>query len=153
MYHFDGVILDGKGVERVTLRASADTFAATAKPAVDRLFVALVEELKSPLMQIARQAEYLETINKPASDVQLRYMRHNADMMLRLVDSYLFTLRLARESRAEFLAEPVSISSILHEARERLLDAARERNVELHLNIAGKYEPVLAHPQALTSAL
>jgi K+-sensing histidine kinase KdpD len=115
--------------------------------------MALAEELKTPLMQIARQAELLETHGKSVPEDQLRYMRHNADMTLRLIDSYLFTLRLSRDSRNGFSAEPVSISSILHEARARLLDAARERNIALHLNIAGKYEPVLAHPQALTSAL
>jgi len=129
------------------------TSGITAADAFDRLFVALAEDLKSPLMRIARQAELFEMVGQAAPQEQAVCLRRNADMMLRLLDSYLLGMRLSREPDALFMFQPVSVAAVLHEACGRLSDVALERNVALELTIGGKYEPVMAHRQALTSAL
>lgn len=127
------------------------TSSGATSDALDRLFMALAEELKSPLLRIARHAELL-ALNGDASD-GIASMRMNADMTLQLLDSYLLSLRLTREPEVQFAVQPVSVGAILHEARGRLEDIAREYSVELELDIAGKYEPVLANDRALTTAL
>lgn len=123
----------------------------TSSDALDRLFMALAEELKSPLLRIARHAELLALNGQ--SDSSLASMRMNADMTLQLLDSYLLSLRLSREPDMLFAIKPVSVSAVLHEARGRLADVAREYSVDLELDIAGKYEPVMADDRALTTAL
>ena len=80
-------------------------------------------------------------------------MQMNVDMMLQLLDGYLLSLHLTREPEALFAAQPVSVGAVLHETRARLADVAREYRIELDLNIGGRYEPVMAHRQALISAL
>ncbi len=122
-----------------------------ASDALDRLFMALAEELKSPLLRIARHAELLAL--NGSSDESLASMRMNADMTLQLLDSYLLSLRLTREPDTLFAVQPVSVSAVLHEARGRLADVAREYSVDLELDIGGKYEPVMANDRALTTAL
>jgi hypothetical protein len=123
----------------------------TASDAFDRLFMALAEELKSPLLRIARHAELL-ALNGGAED-GLTSVRMNADMTLQLLDSYLLSLQLTRDPETAFAVQPVSVSAVLHEAQGRLADVAREYSVELELDIAGKYEPVMANDRALTTAL
>lgn len=124
----------------------------TASDALDRLFMALAEELKSPLMRIARHAELL-AMNSGDPTEGLARMRMNADMTLQLLDSYLLSLRLTRDPDMLFAVQPVSVGAILHETCGRLSDVAREYDVELELEISGKYEPVLANDRALTTAL
>jgi len=133
------------------VQATSGTSASNAADTHDRLFMTLAEELKSPLMRIARQSELLALGNECAAD--LRSVRMNADMTLRLLDSYLLSLRLAREPDTLFAVQPVSVGAVLHEAQGRLTDVAREYDVELGLDIGGRYEPVMANDQALTTAL
>lgn len=133
------------------MQATSGISAASAVDTYDRLFMALAEELKSPLMRIARQSELLELGSECAAG--LSSVRMNAEMTLRLLDSYLLSLRLAREPDALFAVQPVSVGAVLHEARGRLADIAREYDVELELDIGGRYEPVMANDQALTTAL
>lgn len=123
-----------------------------ASSAFDRLFMALAEELKSPLLRIARQTELLVASGEHAPE-SLRGMQMNADMTLQLLDSYLLSLHLTREPDALFTVQPVSVGAVLHEARGRLADVAREYDVALELNIGGRYEPVMANARALTTAL
>lgn len=122
-----------------------------ASETLDRLFLALAEELKSPLLRIARHAELL-ALNGSSCD-GVASMRMNADMTLQLLDSYLLSLQLSREPNAFFALQPVSVSAILHEAQGRLVDIAREYSVELELDIGGRFEPVMANDRALTAAL
>jgi signal transduction histidine kinase len=116
----------------------------------ERLFMALAEELKLPLQQIARQAELGITQNTVAS---LFAIQTSADMTLQLLDSYLLGLRLASEPEERFEVEPVSVSAVLLDAKTQLASTAKQYNVELDLHINGRYEPVMAHRYALKAAL
>jgi hypothetical protein len=61
-------------------------------------------------------------------------------------------VRLALEPE-QLAVEPVSVSSVLYDTGQQLAGMARNYGVELELNIAGRYGPVLAHRQGLQAAL
>lgn len=117
-----------------------------------RLFVALGEELKLPLEQIARQAELQQLANGELREPMQR-IRTSADMSLHLLDSYLMSLRLGMLPEAKLALEPVSVAAVLHETVETLRTTARQYSVDLRLHVDGKYAPVLAHQAGLKSAL
>lgn len=117
-----------------------------------RLFMSLGEELKLPLMQIARQAE-LELSLKNDRHEPLEQIQSSADMSLQLLDSYLMSLRVGLTPETKLTLAPVSVAAVLHETAEQLQTAARQYGVELELHIDGKYEPVLAHQRCLHNAL
>lgn len=126
---------------------------ASMNPTLDesqRLFMALTEELKVPFEQIERRAE-LAALNGHVGDTKL--IAATADDALRLIDNYLLAIRLQQNPEAKFTAQPVSVAAILYDARAELMALANRYNVQLELDIAGKYGPVLAHDVALKSAL
>ncbi len=120
------------------------------------LFMAMAEELKLPLMHIARLAE-LESMRAPVTHTtklsSLMDIQSTADMSLQLLDSYLLSLRLSLQPEARLELEPVSVSAVLHDTVGSLRHVADQYGVELHLHVEGRYEPVMAHRQALQSAM
>lgn len=119
-----------------------------------RLFLTLAEELKLPLMYIARTAE-LEGMQLAGAAVSpvWRDVRDTADMSLQLLDSYLLSLRLSLQPEAKLALEPVSVSAVLYDTAHQLQAVAAQYGVELTLRVQGRYEPVLAHRQALQNAM
>lgn len=121
-----------------------------------QLFLALAEELKLPLMHIARLAE-LQSLtavsDAEATEAPLRDIRETADMSLQLLDCYLLSLRLSLQPEAQLDLEPVSVSAVLHDTAQQLSYVAGQYGVELQLRIQGRYEPVMANRQALQGAL
>lgn len=116
----------------------------------DQLFTSLAEELKLPLQQIARQAEGGIISKLPLES--LTNIQATADATLYLLDSYLLSLRLASDPEEKFATEPICVSAVLHDARSQLTRIAQRYDVDLELYIQNRYEPVLAHPQALKAA-
>jgi hypothetical protein len=113
-----------------------------------RLLLSVAEELKLPLLQIARQAEQA----RPGSKANLATIQATADSALRLLDNYSLGVRLALEPE-QMAIESVSVSSVLYDTGQQLESLAKSYGVELELNIAGRYGPVLAHRQGLQAAL
>jgi hypothetical protein len=113
-----------------------------------QLLLGVAEELKLPLLQIARQAE-LAQLNGTAN---LTGVQAAAQTALQLLDNYVLGVRLALEPQ-HFPLEAVSVSSVLYDAAQQLDSFAKSYGVELELNIAGKYGPVLANRQGLQAAL
>lgn len=113
----------------------------------ERLLKALAEQLKLPLLQIARQAELGASKQDTAS---LSSIQYTADMALRLVDSYLLSVQLQALPVLEL--EPVSVSALLQETAHRLNKLAKQYNCELEVQLSGKYQPVMAHRQSLEAA-
>lgn len=113
-----------------------------------RLLLSVAEELKLPLLQIARQAEQAQ-LN---GEADLATIRTTADSALRLLDNYALGVRLALEPE-QMAIEPVSVSSVLYDAGQQLNALAASYGVELELSIAGRYGPVLAHRRGLQAAL
>ena len=111
-----------------------------------QLLLALAEQLKLPLLQIARQAELGQPSDLPA-------VRTTAESALKLIDSYLLGVRLSTEGQTALALEPVSVSSVLYDVATDLTAAAQFYGVQLDLKVAGRYGPVLANRRALKSAL
>jgi hypothetical protein len=82
----------------------------------------------------------------------LKSINTQANAALLLADSYLMGLQLLRGQLALAL-EPVSVASLLNETAHELHGFAKQYSVDIDLQIAGKYGPVMAHPAALKSAL
>ena len=117
--------------------------------AAQRLLLSIAEQMKLPLLQISRQVE-LSRIQQPADLNQIRTLTDNA---LQLIDSYSLGLQLASQAPFELAPEAVSISSVLYDVDQQLRSLARLYNVQMELNIGGKFGPVLAHRRGLQSAL
>lgn len=113
-----------------------------------QLLLSVAEELKLPLTQIARLAEQGRLGGQP----DLKTMQTSADTALRLLDSYILGVRLALE-RDNLRPESVSVSSVLYDTGQELDALAKSYGVELHIGIAGRYGPVVAHRQGLQAAL
>lgn len=113
-----------------------------------QLLLSVAEELKLPLLQIARQAEQ----GQMHGQTDLALMQSTADTALRLLDNYVLGVRLALEPK-ELAIESVSVSSVLYDAGQQLDALAKSYGVSLELSIAGRYGPVLAHRQGLQAAL
>lgn len=115
--------------------------------AQERLLRALAEQLKLPLLQIAREAELAKQTNDQSVLTSINY---TADMALRLVDSYLLSVQLQALPMLEL--EPVSVSAVLQDTAHRLNQLAKEYHCDLEVHLSGKYEPVMAHRQSLEAA-
>lgn len=113
------------------------------------LLLSVVEELKLPLQQIARQVEQAERGGAPAGP---EIIQSTAEAALRLLENYALSIRLQNRPTALEL-EPVSVSSVLYDAGQQLDGLAKNYGVELELHIAGRYGTVMAHRQGLQSAL
>ncbi|HEV7454130.1 MAG TPA: hypothetical protein VGO07_02620 [Candidatus Saccharimonadales bacterium] len=115
------------------------------------LLSAVAEQLKVPLTVISRQAE-LGQLTGHTDPAGTALMRTQADAALQLVDSYLLGLELLR-SQAQLELEPVSVSSTLVDTAHALTRFAQEYNVDIEVEVGGKYEPVMAHARGLRAAL
>lgn len=113
-----------------------------------QLLLSVAEELKLPLLQIARQAEH----GRAHGAADLALMQSTADTALRLLDNYALGIRLALEPE-RFAPESVSVSSVLYDAGQQLGALAKSYGVALELNLAGRFGPVIAHRQGLQAAL
>jgi hypothetical protein len=113
--------------------------------------VAVAEQLKVPLAIIARRAELgAFTGNLESKDIGT--IATQADAALLLVDSYLLGLELLRtQTRLEL--EPVSVSSLLVDAAHDLYGFARHYAVEVELDAAGSFGPVMSNSRGLKAAL
>lgn len=116
----------------------------------EQLLLSIAEQMKQPLLQIARQAELAQLSD--ASPLQLSAIQGTADMALQLLDNYLFGARLALENDYRLQLEPVSISSVLYDSAQQLDGMAKRYGVELELQLGGKFGPVMANGKALQSA-
>jgi hypothetical protein len=112
----------------------------------EQLLLAVVEQLKLPLLQIARRAELGDAKTLPE-------IQTTADAAVKLLDNYLFGARLALDGQYELELEPVSVASVLYDSGQQLDALAKLYGVELELSLGGKFGPVMAHRSGLQSAL
>lgn len=115
------------------------------------LLKVVAEELKLPLMHIARQAE-LSRLTGAAPEIILGDVEAMASDALALIDSYVFGLELIERQQMLEL-EPVSLAAVLYDTAHGLERMAKQYNVELQLHIGGSYQPVMAHRAGLQAAL
>jgi len=113
-----------------------------------QLLLGVAEELKLPLLQVARLAEHGQLTGQP----NLAQIRSSAQTALQLVDNYALGVRLAQAPR-DIDLEAISVSSVLYDTSQELDALAKSYGVKLELHIAGRYGPVMANRQALQAAL
>ncbi len=115
------------------------------------VLAAVAEQLKVPLTVIARQAELAHMAGRTqAADPLL--VQTQADAALQLVDSYLLGLQLLRE-QTQLQLEPVSVPSTIVDIAHTLTRFAKQYNVDIEVDITGRYQPVMAHARGLRAAL
>lgn len=113
----------------------------------ERLLRALAEQLKLPLLQIARQAELAAN----PSSTYLNSISSIADMSLTLIDGFL--LSVERHDQQSLELEPLSVSSLLYDTAQALQPIARQHDCDIEVNLSGKYGPVMAHDKSVRAAL
>lgn len=114
----------------------------------EQLLQALAEQLKLPLLHISQHIE----LAKMGKEVKYDHIESVADMAIHLIDSYLLSHQLS-QSQIELQLEPVSISSVLQTAAERLSKIAQEYSCDVELHLSGRYAPVMGHRQSLEAAM
>lgn len=114
------------------------------------LLLSVVEQMKLPLLNIARRAE-LGVLS--AEDAGLNDIRITADAALQLLDNYILGVQLATQEAQLDHTEPVAISSVLYNAGQRLQPVAKAYGVQFDVSIDGKYGPVMTHRKGLEAAL
>lgn len=126
------------------------TAAAFENEQTRQLLLSVAEQLKVPLTHIARQTELAGL--PEATSLNTRAIQIQTTIALALVDNYLLGLELL-SSQTSLELEPVSVSSLLVDTAHALDGHAKQYGVDVSLQIAGRYEPVMAHQAGLRAAL
>lgn len=109
----------------------------------DTLFAALAEQLKTPLLQIARLSELKNT----DSTNQITAISEHA---LRLVDAYMHT---QAQAQAALILEPINASSVLYDAAHTLEPYARQFGCSIDIDLRGKSAPIMGHRHSLQTMM
>lgn len=114
-----------------------------------RLLRTLAEELKLPLLQIARSAELARLTGNPKDMERTEVL---ADTTLRLLDSYVLSTQTMLGQQTLHL-EPVSLRATLYDTAQYLYKLAKLYDCDVDLSVKGNFGLVMAHPAALQSAM
>jgi len=112
----------------------------------DNLLKMIIEQLKLPLLHIARQT----ALARYGTLTNYGDINSIAEMSIRMIDSYLLTK--GQNSQLGLQLEPVSISSVLHEAANNLYNLAKMYNCSIELELSGRFAPVMSQKSKLEAA-
>lgn len=130
---------------------SVPTTKAKSSMEAQALLKAVAEELKLPLMQIARNSE-LAAMNINSTEEILGNIGDSAKSALELIDGYILGLQLAEQQQALKL-EPVSAAAVMYDVAHKLDALAKRRELSLQLQIRSAEAPVMANRAGLSAAL
>lgn len=105
----------------------------------DLLFTALAEQLKLPLLQIARLSE-----SNSDYSPQINLISENA---LRLIDGFVHS-----SDQTELMFEPLSTAAVLRDVAELIQPLAAASNYQIHIE-SGNSRPIMAHHEVLKTML
>lgn len=108
----------------------------------------VADELKLPLMQIARQAE----AGQSGVVADLAKIQATAESALKLIDYYALGVRLSLDPQ-QLAPESLTVSSVLYDTGQELNAFAKNYGVTIELDIAGRYGPITANRKGLQAAL
>lgn len=114
-----------------------------------KLFRSFVESLRQPLYQMARVAELSVSTGETEALPELLLTTTSLE---RLINSFVLSLDSSSPERALELS-PVSLSAVLADVAHLLQPQANALACDIELYIAGRYGPVLAHPDGLQAAM
>jgi len=116
------------------------------------LLKVVAEEIKRPLIEIARASELASLTGQSSMKNVVTTVETSANMALELIDSYLLGLQLAGQQ--QFLElEPISIGSVLYDTAHDLDQFAKSHNAAIQLNFKKTHRSVMAHGSGLHTAL
>lgn len=108
----------------------------------DRMLVALAEQLKAPLIQIAQLAE-IDNFERQAASIGVL-----SKQALRSIDALVF---VRQQTILEL--EPVSVGAVLYDVAHELTALAQQNNIEIEINQRGNRAPIMAHTVGLKTLL
>lgn len=120
---------------------------ATGRGTSDQLLKVVVEQIKTPLLHIARQAELASS---GGAMLDSNSVSSIADMAIKLIDSYLLSLPVLEQS--ELQLEPISLAAVLRTAADNLSGLAKLYDCQVELNITGRFAPVMGQQRQLEAA-
>lgn len=109
----------------------------------DQLFAALAEQLKVPLLQIARLSELSQEAALPRISVI-------SEHALRLVDAY---AQAHAQNQIKLLLEPLTTSAVLYDVAVTLQPFAKQWGYSIEIDQQGKGVPIMAHRDSLRTML
>ncbi len=109
----------------------------------DQLFTALAEQLKVPLLQIARLSEL-------SSELALPRISAISEHALRLVDAY---AQAHSQDQTKLQLEPITTSAVLYDVAMQLEPFARQWEFTIEIDSQGKAVPIMAHRESLKTML
>ncbi len=112
------------------------------------LWRSLADELKLPLVQIARSAELAE-LSQPAN--QLRTIETTAANALRLIDGYLLVTSLGKQGQLDLA--PVSVTATLYDVAQDLYELSQLYDTSIDIRVHGSTGQAMAHGAGLKAAL
>lgn len=109
----------------------------------DQLFIALSEQLKVPLLQIARLTEVpsVETLPKISAI---------SEHALRLVNAY---VQVHAQHQTHLLLEPINSGAVLYDVATSLAPFAKQLGYKIDIDQQGKGVPVMVHRDSLKTML
>lgn len=113
----------------------------------DQLLSSLVNELKSPLILIARQAESEKESTKKT---EFEAIQKAAEKTLQLIDSYLLMAQAEYGQRALTL-EPIGVGAVIYEVATDIAPYAKAREVDFSIDVKDAH--VMANRQGLKAVL
>ena len=116
------------------------------------LLKVVAEELKRPLIEIARASELATLIGQSSLETVVATVGTSANTALDLIDSYLLGLQLAGQQQILEL-EPISIGSVLYDTAHDLNQFAKTYNASVQLSFKKTQRSVMAHGGGLHAAL
>lgn len=116
----------------------------------DQLLLSLAQQLRQPLLHIARQAE-LGRLLASAGGRSLEQILISSETALTLVDNYVLSLQTLARGQ-DLWREPVSVGAVLFDAAAELAPAAKQYGVLLELDTSSRIEPVSMHRPSLQAA-
>ncbi len=109
----------------------------------DQLFMALAEQLKVPLLQIARLSELSGKTVLPRISVV-------SEHALRLVDAY---SQSYAQKQTKLLLEPLTTGAVLYDVAIALQPFAKQWDYTIEIDQQGKGVPIMAHRESLKTML
>lgn len=109
----------------------------------DQLFTALADQLKVPLLQIARLSELSQEAALPRISVI-------SEHALRLVDAY---AQSHSQNQTKLLLEPLNTSSVLYDVATALQPFAKQLDYTIEIDQQGRGVPIMAHRDSLRTML
>lgn len=109
----------------------------------DQLFTALAQQLKVPLLQIARLAEAQQ-------GTTLEHITVISEHALRLVDAY---AQSHSQTQITLLLEPITTGAVLYDVANDLYPFAKHLDYNIEVDLHGRSIPVMAHRDSLRAML